>query len=159
MKIINVVVKVLFSLLVIVACDTKDKENDILLPLTAQEIVLPKDSTSYVFSNVNMDSNIVFKWSAAEYTAPIITPIYLIQFDKAGGDFLNPFKVYEFADTLTSFDRDTINLAILKISDSSIAEFELKIRVQSHINNELVQNSKPISLFITPFIDTTLNSD
>ncbi|MBN2484710.1 MAG: SusE domain-containing protein [Bacteroidales bacterium] len=138
------------AVLLITGCG-KEKENEVLAAVEAQELLMPVDSSSITITASNLDSNLVFSWTPAGYSASFfVKPFYMVQLSREEY-FSNPFLGLSVSDTTLKVSCDTLNKSLLLSGVDEAMPVSVYIRVKSHIANQLVQNSNSIILNITPY--------
>lgn len=153
MKKINILpIILLLGMVSLFSCED-DKVKPVLgSDFTAPTLTIPGAGSTIVLTKPQAAETIDFTWTAADYGVQLAVN-YVLQIDKATGDFSNPINVFESASltkviTFLDFNAKLIALELVPDEASTI-----KARVKAEVKNSTVTPvySPEVTLTVTPY--------
>lgn len=149
--------KLLFLSIIImsvISCDNEDTEQLTLAAGGSGEITTPVTGLSIVLNPIEnqLNSVLTVNWTPAEYGVPTeIT--YKVEVSTPEKNFKDAFIASSTNKRYASFNIGELNNIAVSAGLLPFVKGELKIRVVSSVgtNGSILQTSKAISVFVTPF--------
>lgn len=153
MKKINILpIIMLLGMVTLFSCED-DKLNPVFDgEVTPSAITAPGTGTNLVLSKAQALETVTFTWSAADYGLQLPAN-YILQIDKAAGDFSAPVDVFKTADLAKELTFAEFNSKLIALELIPEVVSPIKMRIKSVVENTPVTPvySPVISLNVTPY--------
>jgi hypothetical protein len=139
------------SLVFLISCEDEKgpvlKMND-LIP---QEITHPAEGSNFIISADNQDSTLSITWNKAEFGLPVSGVTYIVLLDLESKDFNDAEKLASTTDLSVDISYSDLDKIIKGFGIEAAISTPLKIKITSHVSDQLEQNSQVVHFNATPY--------
>lgn len=138
-------------ILVLLSCE--DKKDPVLNmnDLIPQVITAPADESNFIITDGNLDSTLTITWNKAEYGLSISGVTYIVMLDHESNNFEDAENLTSTTDLSASIDFNKLNTIVKGFGVEEAISTPLKIKVTSHISDQLEQTSEIVNFNVTPY--------